>query len=63
MRKAIVESVTCHGCGVWIFKREGQRKHLGLEMETIYEGQLMNQNCKKSHKPLLGMECKQNNQF
>ena len=31
--KAMVESVVCYGCEVWLIKREEQRKLLALKMD------------------------------
>ena len=33
--KAIVESVVCYGCEVWLLKTEEQRKLLALEMDYL----------------------------
>ena len=33
--KAIVESVACYGCEVWLLKTEEQRKLLALEMDYL----------------------------
>ena len=33
--KAMVESVACYGCEVWILKREEQRKLPALEMDCL----------------------------
>ena len=33
--KAIVESVACYGCEVWLLKAEEQRKLLALEMDYL----------------------------
>ena len=35
LRKAIVESVACYGCEVWLLKTEEQRKLLALEMDYL----------------------------
>ena len=33
LEKAIVESVACYGCEVWLLKTEEKRKLLALEMD------------------------------
>ena len=33
--KAVVESVACYGCEIWLLKTEGQRKLLALEMDYL----------------------------
>ena len=55
--KAMVESVACYGCLVWLLKREKQRKLLDLGID-IYGGQLECPDYKNSQTPPLGAKCK-----
>ena len=54
--KAIVESVACYGCEVWLLKTEEQRKLLALEMDYLKRSASVSRLQKIP-------KCKQNNQF
>ena len=59
----MIESVTSSGCQVWLLKREGQRKVLGLEMDCLKRSARLSRLQKISQTPQLGTKCKQTINF